>query len=97
MKAHVMPASWWNQQYLGIPKHEMVCQRIATVENGPVDYIVTRTHKGEWEPDIYRLYKITDDDIQAANHKPLAVEYTKKQSTDPRVLSKWAFDHPSKS
>ena len=88
MKAHVMTASWWNQQYLGIPKHEIVCQRIATKEDGPVDYVITRTHKGEWEPDIYRLYKVKGVKVPG---QPQELEYTKKQAIDPRVLSSWAF------
>lgn len=95
MRAHVMTASWWNQQYLGIPKHETICQRIATVENGPVDYIITRTHKSDYEADVYRLYKVKLEN--AIPGHPQGLEFTKKQSADPRVLSKWAFDHPSKS
>ena len=88
MKAHVMPASWWNQQFLGIPKHETVCQRIASKEDGPVDYIITRAHRGEWEDDVYRLYKTKGVKLPG---RPQELEYTKKQSTNPKVLSAWAF------
>lgn len=90
MKAHIVSQKWWNDQY-GIPKHETIVNRIATKEGGLVDYIITRIHKGDYEDDIFRLYKVTGIRMPS-NHTPISVKYTGKQSKDPRTLAGIAFN-----
>lgn len=87
MKAHVMSAAWWNEQY-DIPRGEKVVHRIASQEGGVVDYIITAEHYNDPERDAtYKLYILAGIPMP---HMPRKVKLV-ATAKDPRPLTGLAF------